>query len=114
MVPSGSDPPAGDDFRISVRDDGGTPTVVVEGEVDVATAPALRDELYRLIEQGSREVVVDLSGMDFIDSTGLGVFVGALKRPREGGGRIELRGLTPSALEVFVTTGLRAAFTIAR
>ena len=41
MVPSASDPPAGDDFRISVRDDGGTPTVVVEGEVDVATAPAL-------------------------------------------------------------------------
>ena len=55
MVPSGSDPPAGDDFRISVRDDAGRPTVVVEGEVDVATAPALRDELYRLIEQGSRE-----------------------------------------------------------
>ena len=54
MVPSGSDPHAGDDFRISVRDRAGTPTVVVEGEVDVATAPALRDELYRLIEQGSR------------------------------------------------------------
>jgi anti-sigma B factor antagonist len=113
MVPPASDLPAGEDFRISVRDEAGTPTVVVEGEVDVATAPALRDELYRLIEQGSRDVVVDLSGMDFIDSTGLGVFVGALKRAREGGGGMELRGLKPSARKVFEITGLSSAFTIA-
>src|SRR3979409_2805069 len=92
MVPPSSDLPAGEDFRISVRDDGGTPTVVVEGEVDVATAPALRDELYRLIEQGSREIVVALSGMDFIDSTGLGVFVGALKRAREVPSGLPLTG----------------------
>lgn len=113
MVPPASDLPADEDFRIAVRDDAGTPTVVVEGEVDVATAPALRDELYRLIEQSSREVVVDLSGMDFIDSTGLGVFVGALKRAREGGGGIQLRGLKPSARKVFEITGLSSAFTIA-
>jgi anti-sigma B factor antagonist len=112
MVSPGSDPPAGDDFRISVRDDAGRKTVTVEGEVDVATAPALRDELYRLIEQGTSEVVVDLSGMDFIDSTGLGVFVGALKRARESGGGIELRGLQPSARKVFDITGLSSAFTI--
>jgi len=64
-------------------------------------------------EQGAREIVVDLSGMDFIDSTGLGVFVGALKRAREGGGGIELRGLKPSARKVFEITGLSSAFTIA-
>jgi anti-sigma B factor antagonist len=114
MVSSGSDLPAGEEFRISVRDDDGTATVTVEGEIDVATAPALRDELYRLIEQGANRIVVDLSGMDFIDSTGLGVFVGALKRAREGGGGIELRGLKPSARKVFEITGLSSAFTIAR
>jgi anti-sigma B factor antagonist len=113
MVPPGSDPPAAEDFRVSVRDDGGTTTVTVEGEVDVATAPALRDELYRLIEQGTNQIVVDLSGMDFIDSTGLGVFVGALKRAREGGGGIELRGLQPAARKVFDITGLSSAFMIA-
>jgi anti-sigma B factor antagonist len=112
MVASRSDQPAGEDFRISVRGDGGAPTVVVEGEVDVATAPSLRNELYRLIENGATRVVVDLSGMDFIDSTGLGVFVGALKRAREGGGGIELRGLKPSARKVFEITGLDTAFTI--
>jgi anti-sigma B factor antagonist len=113
MVPPGSDLPAGEDFRISVRDDAGTPMVIVQGEVDVATAPALRDELYRLLERGGQEIVVDLSSMDFIDSTGLGVFVGALKRAREGGGGIELRGLKPSARKVFEITGLSSAFTIA-
>ncbi len=113
MVSPGSDHPAGEDFRISVRDDAGAPVVVVEGEVDVATAPSLRDELYRLIENGATWVVVDLSGMDFIDSTGLGVFVGALKRAREGGGGVELRGLKPSARKVFEITGLDSAFTIA-
>ncbi len=96
-----------------MRDDAGAPVVVVEGEVDVATAPSLRDELYRLIENGATWVVVDLSGMDFIDSTGLGVFVGALKRAREGGGGVELRGLKPSARKVFEITGLDSAFTIA-
>jgi anti-sigma B factor antagonist len=113
MVSPGSDLPAGEDFRISVRDDAAPATVTVEGEVDVATAPALRDELYRLIDQGATEIVVDLSGMDFIDSTGLGVFVGALKRAREGGGGIELRGLKPAARKVFDITGLSSAFTIA-
>jgi anti-sigma B factor antagonist len=113
MVSTGSDRPAGEEFRISVRDDDGTANVTVEGEVDVATAPALRDELYRLIEQGASQIVVDLSGMDFIDSTGLGVLVGALKRAREGGGGIELRGLRPSARKVFEITGLSTAFTIA-
>ena len=113
MVSAGSDVPAADGFRVSVHDEAGHPRVVVEGEVDVATAPALRDELYRLIEQGSSRIVVDLAGMDFIDSTGLGVFVGALKRAREGGGTIELRGLQPSARKVFDITGLSSAFTIA-
>ena len=113
MVSPGSDQPAGEDFRISVREGDGAPTVVVQGEVDVATAPALRDELYRLIERGANRVVVDLAGMDFIDSTGLGVFVGALKRARESGGGIELRGLKPPARKVFEITGLNSAFTIA-
>jgi anti-sigma B factor antagonist len=112
MVSPASEQPAGEGFRISVGDDAGVPTVAVEGEVDVATAPALRDELYRLSEDGTSRVVVDLAGMDFIDSTGLGVFVGALKRARERGGGVELRGLKPSARKVFEITGLDSAFTI--
>ena len=113
MASSSSDAPAGsEDFRISVRDDDDVLTVTVDGEVDVATAPALRDELYRLIERGSTRIVVDLGGMEFIDSTGLGVFVGALKRSREGGGELQLRSLRPAARKIFDITGLSTAFSI--
>jgi anti-sigma B factor antagonist len=114
VASSSSDTPVGgDDFRVSVRDDGDAVTVTVDGEVDVATAPALRDELYRLIDRGTKRIVVDLGGMDFIDSTGLGVFVGALKRSREGGGELELRSLKPAARKIFDITGLSPAFNIA-
>jgi anti-sigma B factor antagonist len=113
VSPSSDTPVGGDDFRISVRDDDDAVTLTVEGEVDVATAPALRDELYRLIDRGTKRIVVDLGGMDFIDSTGLGVFVGALKRSREGGGELELRSLKPAARKIFDITGLSSAFNIA-
>jgi anti-sigma B factor antagonist len=113
VASSGSDAPAGsEDFRISVRDDADVVTVTIEGEVDVATAPTLRDELYRLIERGTNHIVVDLGGMEFIDSTGLGVFVGALKRSREGGGELQLRSLRPAARKIFDITGLSTAFSI--
>ena len=68
----------------------------VVGELDVATAPALREQLYRVIDAGPGRVVVDLAEMDFIDSTGLGVLVGALKRVKEMDGTLELRSLSPS------------------
>jgi anti-sigma B factor antagonist len=113
VSPSSDMPAGGDEFRISVRDDNDAVTVTVEGEVDVATAPALRDELYRLIDRGTKRIVVDLAGMDFIDSTGLGVFVGALKRSREGGDELELRSLKPAARKIFDITGLSSAFHIA-
>jgi anti-sigma B factor antagonist len=100
------------DFRISISESPGTTVVAVAGELDVATAPALRAELYRVIDQGVATIVVDLADMDFIDSTGLGVLVGALKRMKERSGALELRSLPPSAQRVFEITGLTQAFTI--
>lgn len=102
----------GDDFRLSTDDGADGPRLRVQGEVDVYTSPALRDELYRLIDGGATHVVVDLTDMDFIDSSGLGVFVGALKRIRERSGELELRGLQPSTRKVLEITGLTQVFTI--
>src|SRR5205809_2369992 len=62
----------------------------VRGEVDVYTAPRLRERLIELVEAGARSVVVDLSAVEFLDSTGLGVLVGALKRLRAAGGSLAL------------------------
>jgi anti-sigma B factor antagonist len=59
--------------------------LAVRGEIDAYTSPRLREELKRLIDGGSRRLVVDLQGVEFMDSTGLGVLVSALKRIKEPG-----------------------------
>jgi anti-sigma B factor antagonist len=99
-------------FRVSTEEQAEGAVLRIEGEVDVYTSPALREELYRLIDGGSPRVTVDLSGMDFIDSSGLGVFVGALKRVRERSTELELRGVQPSTRKVLDITGLVQVFTI--
>ena len=102
----------GEDFHVSSDDTPEGPVLRVQGEVDVYTSPTLRDELYRLIDGGATRVTLDLTGMDFIDSSGLGVFVGALKRIRERDGDLELRGLQPSTRKVLEITGLTQVFTV--
>ena len=88
------------------------PELAIRGEVDVSTSAALREELYTLIDNGATRVVIDCGQMDFIDSSGLGVLVGALKRVREKNGELVLRALNPSASKVFEITGLTKLFTI--
>lgn len=112
MSPSPTTPDAGGDFEVAVDEGPDGPLLRVRGEVDVYTSPALRDELYRLIDGGATNVTLDLADMDFIDSSGLGVFVGALKRIRERDGDLRLRSLQPSTRKVLEITGLTQVFTI--
>jgi anti-sigma B factor antagonist len=63
------------DLGIDVTDRGDWAVLAVRGEIDVATAPQLREELLELVSAGRKQIVVDLSGVDFLDSTGLGVLV---------------------------------------
>ena len=85
---------------------------MVRGEIDVATSPKLREHLYAAIDGGARELVLDLSGLGFIDSSGLGVLVAALKHMRELDGELILAGLQQPALRVFEITDLTELFTI--
>ena len=88
-------------------------TVVrVEGDLDCYSAPQLRAVLLELAE-GPRRVVVDVSGSTFIDSTGLGVLVGGLKRLREQGGHLALRSPSPTTARLFEVTGVSKLFDIA-
>ncbi|MDA8313550.1 MAG: STAS domain-containing protein [Actinomycetota bacterium] len=90
----------------------GVPVVAASGEIDVATAPPLRDRLQALTTSGNANVVVDLLGVTFLDSTALGVLVGALKRCREAGGDLPLVIAEPRILKVFEITGLTGVFSI--
>lgn len=99
---------------LSLRDRAASHMTVVEvgGEIDVYTAPSLRDHLVGLINSGNHQLVVDLAGVDFLDSTGLGVLVGALKRVRENGGSLLLVCTQERLLRIFRITGLAKVFPI--
>ena len=76
------------------------------GEVDVYTAPMLRDQMRELSAKGAVHLIADLGQVDFLDSTGLGALVGGLKRLREAGGSLALVISTPRILRIFQITGL--------
>ena len=82
------------------------------GELDVSTAPGLRDELTRLASDGATMVTVDLSELAFVDSTGLSVLITGLKRLRQQGGEMTLRSPSPGARRVLEITGLTEVFSI--
>jgi anti-sigma B factor antagonist len=86
--------------------------LAVKGEVDVYTAPRLREKLVELVSQGKHQIVVDLEGVDFLDSTGLGVLVGGLKRLRSHDGDLTLVCTHQRILKVFEITGLTKVFSI--
>lgn len=99
-------------FRITEDDTRSVPVVSAFGEIDVATAPPLRDRLQRLSSAGHATIVVDLLGVSFLDSTALGVLVGGLKRCREAGGDLLLVVTEPRILKLFEITGLTEVFQI--
>ncbi len=92
---------------------GGERTVVeVSGEIDVYTAPTLREELSSHIAADRTDLVVDLTRVDFMDSTGLGVLVGELKKVRTYGGDLRLVIDQEKILKVFRITALTQVFQI--
>jgi anti-sigma B factor antagonist len=84
----------------------------VAGEIDVYTAPQMRERLIAMVEGGARQVVVDLGRVEFLDSTGLGVLVGALKRLRVVGGELLLVCAQERLLKIFRITGLDQVFSL--
>ncbi len=101
------------EFEISTVDlGGGVACVAVGGEVDLHTAPALKTALAETIDRGSRNVLVDLSRATFIDSTTLGVLMGAVKRLRPAGGELAIACRDPNVRKVFAITLLDRIFEI--
>ena len=88
----------------------GTRVVSVTGDVDVYTSPVLRKTLMTLIDQGHDRLIVNLQHVAYIDSTGLGVLIGAHRRLRAASGSIRLASLNPHITKLFEIAGLVKIF----
>lgn len=100
---------AGPAFSVATEVDGDRAVVRVVGELDLQTAPRLREELVAVVNQGVTDLVLDLAALDFIDSSGLSVLIMALKRLRERGGELRLRSVPDRARRVLEASGLDRA-----
>jgi anti-sigma B factor antagonist len=100
------------DLGLDVSEQNGHAVLAVSGEVDVATVPRLREQLHALVAEGNQRIIVNLDGVDFLDSTGLGVLVGALKRVRSNDGDLFLVCTQPRIRKVFEVTGLTKVFSL--
>ncbi len=90
----------------------GIEVIDVQGEIDIYTAPRLRELLIDLVSQGSYQLVVNLDEVGFLDSTGLGVLVGGLRRVRAHDGSLDLVCTREPILKIFRITGLTEVFGI--
>jgi anti-sigma B factor antagonist len=101
------------DFDLTTEELGdGLAKVTVGGEVDLLAAPAVRQTLLAAIEKGARGIVVDLTTTDFIDSTTLGVLVGANKRLLQQGSALAIVCDNPNIRTIFEITLLDRVFDI--
>jgi len=119
QVPDGA-PAADDDTKLFDSDElasvtamqtgEGQHTILVEGDIDIATAPRLNADIQAAFQAEVNELIVDLREVTFIDSTGLGVLVGARKRARSSGAHLKLMLPEGQARFPFEVTGLASMF----
>ena len=99
-------------LQVEVRSDGRSEVVTPVGELDHHTADLLREPLESAVEQGRTRLVVDCSRLDFCDSTGLNVLLGARLKAEAAGGAVHLAGMQPVVARVFEITGAEAVFVV--
>ncbi len=100
------------ELALNIMANGGVATVHLAGELDLVTAPALRQALSALYNDGAKMLVLDLRELAFVDSTGLSEFVVALRHCRDRGGDVVLQSPTGLTSRVLHISGLDQVFTI--
>ncbi|TMW70182.1 STAS domain-containing protein [Alteribacter natronophilus] len=93
-------------LQIDIKENTNENLVSLSGEIDVYTVPKLKEELLPLTEEQNKNIIVDLSGVHYIDSTGLGVFIGALKSADQSGSHLKITGVNSRVRRLFTITGL--------
>jgi anti-sigma B factor antagonist len=101
------------ELKVSCRSQGDHTIMSVAGEIDLYTAPRLHGELATALAGGvAVQIIVDMSGVEFCDSTGMNVLLAAQRRARDGGGDLQLAGPRPAVRKVLQLTGLESVFTV--
>ena len=101
------------ELKVSSRSEGDHVVVALSGEIDLYTAPRLQSQLLsQLNVDHPVRLVVDMSGVDFCDSTGMNVLLAAQRIAREHGGNVELSGPRPAVRKILQVTGLESVFTV--
>ncbi len=97
---------------LKTEDSGETLEFVLRGSLDLATSPTVRAALIDAADKGKKDIVVDLSGLDFLDSTGLGALIGAHRRATEHDGSMRLVVREGAILRLLNITGLIRIFEV--
>ena len=100
------------ELSLETRQDNGRTIIEVGREIDVYTAPKLRERITNLVNTRQVALVIDLEKVEFMDTSGLGVLVGGLKRVRTHEGSLELVCTQERLLKIFRITGLGKVFAI--
>lgn len=98
--------------EVRAGDDPRTAIVVLHDALDVHSAPIVRERLQAVLAQGPKTIIVDLHDVEFIDSTGLGVLIGARRRSHDAGVKLLLARPSRATHRLLVVTGMRRHFTV--
>ena len=93
-------------LTVNVVEESGKSVLNLSGEIDAYTAPQLKESLLPLTQRKGNTVEVNLENVNYMDSTGLGIFVSALKSTKENGSKLVLVNLQDRILRIFEITGL--------
>ena len=99
-------------LETAMRTEGGIAVLGVAGEIDVYTAPEFKSAINRAIESGTTDLVIDLSQVSYMDSSGFGTLLGATKRVRPKGGSINLIGCSEAIERMMRITRLDTVFNL--
>lgn len=99
-------------MRVTQKRKAGVLVCRVDGEINIDTVPELKNKFKDIVESGCRRVLLDFSGVKYIDSLGMASIIGLSRDLRLSGADIFLFGLSPKVVSIFSITGLEKAFKI--
>ena len=99
-------------MEIQIREEGKVQILACQGRMDAQVSDLLKERIQELLDKGAKELVLDLEGLEFLDSSGLGALVACLRRIKEKKGEIKLAGLRPEVRSIFDITRVSRLFHI--